>query len=126
MFRPGHVAAFEQRAMELLGSGTGPEWERAARALGREIGGGGADLKQRKYYLAFALGDWLSGGETKASLGVRNGVWQEGLVASFESCVTENDLAFSYSMVRGSNASKAAWKRYKRRYEETDKYSGKV
>ncbi len=122
----GIVAAFEARALSLVAKFSDEEWVQAARAVGREIGGGGADLKQRKYYLAFAMGNWLSHGEPRASLAVRTAVWQEGLVAAMESAVTESDQAFSFHMVTGANSNKASWKRYKRKYDEQEKYTGKL
>jgi hypothetical protein len=122
----GLVAAFEARALALVAQCGDEEWVQAARSVGREIGGGGADLKQRKYYLAFALGDWLSHGEPRASLAVRTAVWQEGMVAAMESAVSEADQAFSFHMVTGANSNKTSWKRYKRKYDEQDKYTGKL
>lgn len=134
----GIVSAIESRAMYLVShipeqqvdqennNNNNDDWVRCARSVGREIGAGGSELKKRKLYLTYALADWLTRCEHRAALSVRRAVWEEGMVVAMEA-VRENDgdKAASYALVRGPMNHKSAWKRYKRKYEETE-FKGKV
>jgi hypothetical protein len=132
----GIVAAIESRGLELVSHipesskrsrSEEEEWVNAARSLGREIGGGGADLKKRKHYLTYALADWLTRGEPRAALAVRKAVWEEGLLSTMEAVLmNETQQAYSFHLIRGAVVNKAAWKRYKKKFMEQDAYRGKI
>jgi hypothetical protein len=129
----GIVAALEARAMGLLGRVPRNEEEyemyvEAGRTVGREVGANGAQLKKRRHFLTFSLADYLTRCEPRASLGIRNAIWDEGLKYAMEAVVTtsEPQQKFSFDLVRGPVSNKAAWRRYKRRWEEMDQYQGHV
>ena len=122
----GIVAAIEARAMATV-TKAGEGYEKAARALGREMGGAGADLKRRKHHMTFGLADFLTRCEPKAPLAVREAIWDEGLFLSMQAILTsDSQQSLSFDLVRGPISNKSAWRRYKRRYQEMDQYKGNV
>lgn len=130
----GTVSAMVSRALHLVSRAPEGveeaalrELVSAARAVGREIGAGGADLKKRKHYLAFVLSEWLSRHENHAPLEVRRAVWGEGMVVAMEAaCMSDKDQRESYGLVRGGQGPRQEWKRYRKMYQALDAFKGKI
>merc|ERR1711991_171725 len=95
------------------------QWINAAGAVGRSIGAAGSDLKRRKHYLTFALAEYLTRCEPHASLAIRKAIWDEGLNVAMEAVLTsEAQQELSFDLIRGPVSNKAAWRRYKKRFQE--------
>ena len=103
------------------------EWTEAARSVGREIGAGGTNLKQRKHYLSYALADWIVRGEAHATQDVRHAVWSEGMNSAMEAVSSNTkDQEMSFKLIKGSSSNKSTYKRYRKKFEQQDQFKGKI